>query len=854
MQRPLLPIDATLPALLEALAAHRNVVLQAPTGAGKSTAVPLALLAAAWRDGRKLIMLEPRRLAARAVAHRMAQLLGEPVGHTVGYRTRLESKVSSSTRVEVLTEALLTRWLQRDPLLEDVAGVLFDEFHERNLHADLALALCLDAQRSVREDLRILVMSATLDTAAVAAVLDAAPVINAPGRAFPVTTHYRTVADTRGAARRGQEDVALITAGVVSRALQEETGDVLVFLPGQREIHRTQRLLEAGSLPAATRVLPLYGDLAFEQQEAALRRAAPGERKVVLATNIAETSLTIEGVRVVVDSGLARSARFDPAIGMSRLETVRISRSAADQRQGRAGRLEAGVCYRLWSQTEHAGLHAHDAPEILATDLAALVLELAEWGVTQPGSLRWLDPPAAAPFNQARDLLCSLEALDAQGHITAHGRKLARLGAHPRLAHMMVRGSELGHRRVALEIAALLGERDVMRGAAAQDVDLRLRVEALHQPTGLTGGSSIDAATRQRVQRTFEQLARQLDAGPHGSPSATARVGAQRPSSDATGLLLALAYPDRIAQLRGESGRYLLTSGRGARVATPQSLASAEFIVIADLEGGEREALIRLAAPLTRAELERHFAVSIETRERVGWDAREQAVVMRHERWLGAVLLEERRLENPDQEQVLQAMLSGVRELGIEQLPWTPAAQALRSRIRFAAQFDHSKQARWPALDNAHLQADLEGWLAPHLAGVVRREQLARLDLHAVVLGLLDWQQQQRLEQLAPSHLVVPSGSRIPIDYSGAAPSIAVRLQEVFGMRATPMIGGGQVPLTLQLLSPAHRPVQVTRDLGSFWARGYAEVKKELKGRYPKHYWPDDPLSAQPTARTKKRM
>lgn len=840
MQRPTLPIDATLPALLAALAAHRNVVLHAPTGAGKSTAVPLALLPAAWREGRKLVMLEPRRLAARAVAHRMAQLLGEPVGQTVGYRTRLESRVSAATRIEVLTEALLTRWLQRDPLLEDVAGVLFDEFHERNLHADLALTLCLDAQRGVREDLRILVMSATLDTAAVAALLDGAPVISAPGRAFPVTTHYRTVADARGPQRRGDEDVARSTAAVVSRALQDERGDVLVFLPGQREIHRTQRLLEDAAPTAGTRILPLYGDLSFEQQEAALRRAAPGERKVVLATNIAETSLTIEGVRVVVDSGLARSTRFDPAIGMSRLETVRISRAAAEQRQGRAGRLEPGVCYRLWSQSEHAGLPAHEVPEILATDLAALVLELAEWGVTQPGALRWLDPPPSALFNQARELLRSLDALDAQGRITAHGRKLARLGAHPRLAHMIVRGNELGQRRLALELAALLGERDVLRGAAMQDVDLRLRVEALRHG----GAAGIDAASRQRVQRSIEQLSRQLD-GPAGAAPA---------SSDGTGLLLALAYPDRIAQARGESGRYVLTSGRGARLSSPQSLASAEFIVIADLEGGEREAAVRRAAPLARADLERHFAAGIETRQRICWDTREQAVVMRHERWLGAVLLEERRLENPDPERVLQAMLAGVRELGIEQLPWTPAAQSLRSRIQFVAQFDTGKEIRWPAVDAGHLLADLDNWLGPHLAGIVRREQLTRLDLHAVLLGLLDWQQQRRLEQLAPSHLVVPSGSRIPIDYSGAAPSLAVRLQEVFGMRATPMLAGGKVPLTLQLLSPAHRPVQVTRDLSSFWARGYAEVKKELKGRYPKHYWPDDPLTAQPTSRTKQRM
>ncbi len=844
LPRAALPIDSTLPELLAALGSQRNVVLQAPTGAGKSTGVPLALLDAAWRGARKIVMLEPRRLAARAVAQRMAQLLGEPVGQTVGFRTRLESKVSAATRIEVLTEALLTRWLQRDPALEDVAVVLFDEFHERNLHADLALTLCLDAQVNVREDLRILVMSATLETSGIAALLGNAPVITSQGRAFPVVTHYRSPVETRGAPRRGDEDIARVTAGVVSRALQEEHGDVLVFLPGQREIHRTQRLLEEGALPAGTLIRPLYGDLSPEQQDAALRPAHPGERKVVLATNIAETSLTIEGVRVVIDCGLARSARFDPAIGMSRLETVRISRSAADQRQGRAGRLEAGVCYRLWSQTEQAGLSAHEAPEITVTDLAPLVLELAEWGVNDYTSLRWLDPPPLAPCNQARDLLRSLDALDAQGRITPHGRKLARIGAHPRLAHMIIRGSEQGQRRLALEIAALLGERDVLRGTQVQDVDLRLRVEAMQQRAALPPGVSIDTGTRHRVQRSIEQLSRQIE--PAGAP--------QQPHADAAGSLLALAYPDRIAQSRGSGGRYLLASGRGAKLTMPQSLASAEFLVIADLDAGEREASIRLAAPIGRAALEGGFAARITSRQRIAWDSREQAVVMQRERWLDALLLDERRLDNPDPGAVLQAMLAGIRELGLERLPWTPAANSLRSRMLFAARFDPSKQAQWPALDDEHLLADLDTWLAPWLNGISRRDQLQRLDMHAILIGLLDWQQQQRLEQLAPSHLVVPSGSRIAIDYAAAAPCIAVRLQEVFGMRSTPMLADGQVPLTLQLLSPAQRPVQVTRDLGSFWARGYAEVKKELKGRYPKHYWPEDPLTAQPTARTKKRM
>jgi ATP-dependent helicase HrpB len=835
-----LPIEEVLPQLLSSLAEHRNVVLQAPTGAGKSTGVPLALLNAAWRDARKIIMLEPRRLAARAVAHRMAQLLGEPVGQTVGYRTRMETQVSGATRIEVLTEALLTRWLQRDASLEGVACIIFDEFHERSLHADLALTLCLDAQQHLREDLRILVMSATLETTSVAALLGGAPVVTAHGRSFPVTTHYRNPLDSRGPVRRGDEDVARVTAGVVARALQEEPGDVLVFLPGQREIHRTQRLLEESSLPAATRILPLYGDLSLDQQDAALRAAAPGQRKVVLATNIAETSLTIEGVRVVVDSGLARNARFDPAIGMSRLETRRISRSAADQRQGRAGRLQPGVCYRLWSQTEQASLLAHDLPEILDTDLASLVLELAEWG-TDPATLRWLDPPPAAPLNQARDLLRALEALDQQGRITAHGRRLARIGTHPRLAHMIIRGSEWGHRRVALEIAALLGERDLLRSGGPQDVDLRVRVEALQQQST---GPAIDLGVRHRVHRAIQQLSHQLD---------VAKVSQQSHSSEVAGQLLALAYPDRIARARGSGGRYLLTSGRGAALSMPQSLAQHEFIVIAELDGGEREAAIRLAAPLSRTALETLFGEQIESRERIAWDAREQAVVMQRERWLGALLLEERRLERPDPTAVTAAMLDGIRELGVEQLPWNAAARALQSRMVFAARFDPDKSVAWPAVDDQQLNSDLSGWLAPWLNGISRRDQLQRLDMHVILWGLLDWQRQQRLEQLAPSHLVVPSGSRVPIDYA-TAPTIAVRLQEVFGMRTTPLLADGQVPLTLQLLSPAQRPVQVTRDLGSFWARGYAEVKKELKGRYPKHYWPDDPLTAQPTARTKKRM
>jgi ATP-dependent helicase HrpB len=570
---------------------------------------------------------------------------------------------------------------------------------------------------------------------------------------------------------------------------------------------------------------------------------------VVLATNIAETSLTIEGVCVVVDAGLARRARFDPATGMSGLETVRISRASADQRRGRAGRLGPGVCYRLWSETEHASLPAQTAPEILEADLAPVALDLAEWGIADPSSLRWLDPPPAATFAQARDLLRSLDAIDAQGRITPHGRALARLGTHPRLAHMIARGAEIGLQRVALEIAAVLGERDLLRWSGSRrDADLRLRIEALRRgridEPHIAADLRVDSGARNRALRSVEILERQLGAG--AAQPRAAETG------DDIGRLLAFAYPDRIAQSRGAGGRYLLASGRGARLTDAQSIAQAEFLVVADLDAGEREALIRLAAPLPRATLETDFASLIEHRQRFEWDTREQAVVAQDERWLGAIRLGERRLENPDSARVMNALLAGIGELGIAALPWNKEARALRQRIAFAREIDTRRQQPWPDVSDGALSATLDTWLAPWLTGMSRRDHLARLDMTAIIAALLDWNQRQRLDEIAPTHLQVPSGSRVPIDYS-AAPTVAVRLQEVFGLAATPAVGGGRVPLTMQLLSPAHRPVQVTRDLASFWARGYAEVKKELKGRYPKHYWPDDPTTAVATARVRPR-
>jgi ATP-dependent helicase HrpB len=840
-----LPIEATLPALRHALAAHSGVVLQAPTGAGKSTRVPLALLDEAWLSSQKIVMLEPRRLAARAVATRMAQTMGESVGTTVGYRTRLESRVSASTRIEVLTEGILTRWLQNDAALEGIGLVIFDEFHERSLNADLGLALCLDVQSTLREDLKLLVMSATLDGAAVATLLQNAPVVSSSGRSYPVEIRWAGVAPSQDAARNVgfPQRIEQHTANVTWRALHDDAGDVLVFLPGQSEIRRTQSLLQERGLPAGVRVFPLYGELGAELQDEALRPSTKGERKVVLATNIAETSLTIEGVRIVVDSGVARRARFDPATGMSRLETARISRASADQRCGRAGRLEAGVCYRLWRESDHATLPTHTPPEMIEADLAPLALELANWGARDPQSLRWLDVPPQATYAQARDLLKLLGAIDGQDLITPHGRELARLATHPRLAHMILRGRELGAQRTAIEIAALLGERDMLRFSGGErNVDLRLRLDALRDSRSAPPSSYVDEGARQRIKRSAEQLDRQLKSARNDSGNEVE-----------TGRLLAFAYPDRIAQSRGAGGRYLLSSGRGAQLPPAQSLAQCEYLVIADIDAGERDASIRLAAPITRAVLEADFKDLILERERVEWDSRERAVIAQRERWLSALRLEESRIDRPDPGHVLEALLRGIREIGLSRLPWSKEANHLRQRIAFARAHDIREPNPWPDVSDAALLASLEHWLGPWLPGMSRADHLSKLDMHSILSSLIDWNLQQRLNTFAPTHLSVPSGSRIPIDYDGESPTVSVRLQEVFGLHVTPTVAEGRVPLTIELLSPARRPVQITQDLASFWARGYAEVKKDLNGRYPKHYWPDDPMTAEATARAKAR-
>ncbi|UEM22995.1 ATP-dependent helicase HrpB [Skermanella mucosa] len=830
---PALPIDPILPEIRRALAGSRHAVLQAPPGAGKTTRVPLALLQEGWLAGGKLIMLEPRRLAARAAARRMAGLLGEAVGETVGYRVRMDSKVGPRTRIEVVTEGVLIRQLQQDPALEGVGAVLFDEFHERSLDADLGLALCLQTRSVLRDDLRLLVMSATLDGAAVAGLLGGAPVVTSEGRAFPVETRHVDPSK----ARRIEDAVA----SAVLRALDEEPGNILVFLPGVAEIRRVERQLRDALPGPGILIAPLYGDLPQEQQDQAIGPTPPGRRKVVLATSIAETSLTIEGIRVVVDSGLMRVSRFDPGSGMTRLDTVKVSQASADQRRGRAGRLEPGVCYRLWPEGQHRALQPHTAPEMLAADLAPLALELAQWGVVDPAELCWLDPPPAPALAQARDLLRRLGALDAGDKITPHGRRMASLGMHPRLAHMVLAGDRLGCGALACEIAALLGERDILAGPSAggagepRDGDLRRRVELLRS-------SDRSGWTVKQVARQARQWQRQLGIGPGGGGVAD------------TGRVLALAYPDRIGQRRpGSDGQYRLSNGRGAYFLKMEPLAAEEFLAVADLDGAKREARIFLAAPLTLAELEEDFADTIETVEFVAWDGREEAVLARRQRRLGELVLKDEPLPDPGGARTAAALCQGIRELGLAVLPWTRELENFRARVEFLRRVE-GPDGDWPDLSDAALLDTLEDWLAPFLTGLTRRAHLKRLDLSAALRSLLSWHRQRELDEAAPTHVTVPSGSHIPLDYTGGdVPVLAVRLQEMFGLAETPALARGRVPLVLHLLSPARRPMQVTSDLASFWANTYRHVKADLKGQYPKHYWPDDPLQAEPTSRAKRR-
>ncbi len=830
-----LPITSVLPRLQQLLAQSNRVILQAPPGAGKTTAIPPALLAESWLAERKIIMLEPRRLATRAAAYRIAQQLQERPGGLVGYQIRFERQISSATRIEIVTEGILTRRLQHDPALTDVGLVIFDEFHERNLHADLALALCLESQAVLRDDLRILLMSATLDETAIATLLPNAPVINTPGRSHPVQIRYLD---------RPADDIITAVLDTTLHAVTRHSGDILVFLPGGAEIRRLASSLQE-RLGTETALLPLYGDLPFEQQQSALQPDPAQRRKIVLATPIAETSLTIEGISIVIDSGLVRTPRFDPRSGLGRLQTVPISADSATQRAGRAGRLGPGYCYRLWTEESHKRLAPHRRAEILDADLAPLFLEIACWGTTDIQHLSWINIPPAGALQQARSLLRDLQALDQQGRITPLGRQLAALPLHPRLAHMLLRARELELGALACDLAALLDGRDILRGSASQDCDVQTRIDALNawrqrdsiQLQKLGANKTVCAQT----ERSASQLRRLLHITATESDSA----------DTACGLLLALAYPDRIARRRPDSTvDYHLSNGRSARLPAGDPLQKHLWLSIAQLDGNFKDGRIYLAAKVDFTDLAQHLSARFTTSDAIRWDKQEQAVLAQCERYLGALQIAQTNLPEPDPEQLMNAMLDGIHEMGLNCLPWTPVLRQWQARVQTLHHYCPADG--WPDVSDDWLSKHLSLWLKPFLDGITRRSHLPRLDLAAALHTLLDWRLQSQLPQAAPSHLSVPSGSRIRLHYQPPEPPVlAVKLQELFGLADTPNLAEGRVPVILHLLSPARRPIQITRDLHSFWTTTYHEVKKELKGRYPKHPWPEDPWSAQATRRTR---
>ena len=813
-----LPIDDALARLTAALVANNAAVLVAPPGAGKSTRVPLVLLDAPWAAGKKILVLEPRRLAARAAAARMASTIGEQVGDTVGLRVRFGSKVSKRTRIEVITEGVFTRLVLDDPSLAGVAAVLFDEFHERSLDADLGLALARDAQQGLREDLKILVMSATLDGARVAALLGNAPVVASEGRAFAVETRYL------GRDQRAPIERQVVEA--VQRALRAEQGSLLVFLPGAAEIRRAETQLKERVTDANVDIVALYGALDAREQDRAITPSPAGRRKVVLATSIAETSLTIEGVRVVIDSGLSRVPRYEPDVGLTRLETVRVSRAAADQRRGRAGRTEPGVCYRLWDEPQTGSLEPYTRPEILSADLSSFVLDLAQWGVSDPAKLAFLDPPPPAALSEAKALLAELGAIDAQGRITEEGKKLRALPLPPRLARMVVDAAGEGAGVQAAAIAALLTE----RGLGGDDPDLRHRLDQFRRDRSRRAEDA-----RAMVKRWTDAVGGKAHGGDH-SP----------------GSLLALAYPDRIAKSRGGgAGAFLLANGRGGMVDPASALAREPFLVVAELTGAAAASRVILAAPVTLAEIEARFAGKIEDCEAVTFDAASASLRARRSRRLGAVMLAEQIKQVTPDSDTARILALGLVGLGLDRLPWSKMALQWRNRVRFLR---GTEGEEWPDLSNEGLARSAADWLEPLLLDKTARNDISADQLSNAITALLPWALRKRLDAEAPTHFTAPSGSHVPIDYEAEeGPKLSIRVQELFGLARHPAIAGGRVPLVIELLSPAHRPVQVTRDLPGFWRGSYKDVKTEMRGRYPKHPWPDDPLSAPATRRAKRR-
>ncbi|TKT71608.1 ATP-dependent helicase HrpB [Afipia massiliensis] len=859
-----LPIDAVLDELTSTLVRSNTAVLVAPPGAGKTTRVPLALLDAGWIGTKKIIVLEPRRIAARAAAERMAHTLGERVGETVGYRVRFGSKVSRATRIEVVTEGIFTRQILNDPELSGVAAVLFDEFHERSLDADLGLALARDAQTGLREDLRILVMSATLDGARVAKLLGDAPVIASEGRAFPV--------DTRYLGRKPDMQIERQMADAIATALRADTGSVLAFLPGAAEIRRTQTFLNERVSDPNTEIVPLFGALDATVQDRAISPPPKGQRKVVLATSIAETSLTIEGVRIVVDSGMARVPRYEPDIGLTRLETIRASRAAVDQRRGRAGRTEPGVCYRLWDEPQTASLEAYTRPEILSADLSSLVLDLAHWGATDPSTLAFLDSPPLPALTEARALLRELNALDESGRITPEGNSLRALALPPRLARMIVDSHRLGSGEEAALIAAVLTERGL--GGDSADLDARLdnfrrdrsqRAQAARQLAerwtrqvaaneddggARTSSSPSPLAGEGRGGGTLSSRARKTTPNPSPQGGGESISSSQFDSELSTGLMLALAFPDRVARNRG-NGSFVLANGRGASVEQTSALAKSPYIAVAELTGTAANGRILLAAPITQAEIEAQFADHIQTDDEITFDRSAMALRARRRKKLHAITLSEQTLPVSPSADTARVLADGLVALGLDRLPWSKPLKQWRDREMFLRA---ASPEDWPNLSDSALADTRNDWLAPALFDKTSLANFSAGDLSDALMNLLPWDQRARLDREAPTHFEAPTGTSLPIDYEAEqGPTIAVRLQELFGLNVHPSIAKGKIPLVLELLSPAHRPVQVTRDLPGFWRGSYAAVRSDLRGRYPRHPWPEDPASAPPTRRVKPR-
>ncbi len=815
-----LPIHAILPELKRALSTHTRAVLQAAPGAGKTTMVPLALLDESWLAGKKIVMLEPRRLAARSAAERMAQMLGERVGETVGYRMRGESRVSGKTRIEVVTEGVLTRLLQSDPELGGVGLVIFDEFHERSIHADLGLALSLQSQEFFREDLRILVMSATLRVEALRQVLGDVPFVRSEGRSFSVDVRYLDIKSPIPLPER----IGEAAAKQALEALKREEGSLLLFLPGAREIRQAERYL-IERVDDSVVVAPLYGAMEAKAQRMAIEPAPKGKRKVVLATNIAETSLTIEGVRVVIDGGLERGVRYDVSSGMDIYETRAISQESATQRAGRAGRTAPGVCYRLWHETK--ALPPARKPEILTSDLSTLRLELAAWGA-EPGELQWMDEPPEFALKEAQKLLIFLNMMEKSGQITPHGQKALQLGQPPRIAHMLLVAKELGLGYEGALLALWWQERPFK----ARSVDLR---EILEESERIT-------AARKDLRKSLEKLLDRLEI----------KKPDDRLQSEKAGLLTALAYPERIAKSRGERGRYVTAAGKGAELDAQSAPAGSDYLTIGRMQTQGAEGRILEAAPISKEELYKYFGHRIESGEMVRWNDETGRVEARRQERLGAVVLKSAFIENPDDALIERALMDAVRQKGLAMLPWEKKSLSLLRRLRFA----HAHLPdRFGDFGEKRLLESLEEWLLPYLTGMRSLKDLQTLDMAEIVRGMADWETMQALDRLVPERLEVPSGSKIPLDYGDERKAVLpVRLQEVFGWQQTPRILEGRLSVTLHLLSPAHRPLAVTEDLASFWQNVYPEVRKQMRGRYPKHYWPEDPFTAIATSKTKKGM